>query len=183
MGRACWALLVMALLLPLSAAAEGTPEQKAIEVLEAWAEADVEAFAECLADPTARDLVLLFAERVQDPDRRREILFGNRRLRVLGLQITNVNSSVGVSQAQVNLAFYFAEREKELGQRVYPLLRGAYVAETDPGRCAGHGDCVAVCPFEARALVEGKSRLVQPCFGCGLCADVCPERAIVMHQA
>jgi len=72
---------------------------------------------------------------------------------------------------------------RELGQRVYPLLRGAYVAETDPGRCAGHGDCVAVCPFEARALVEGKSRLVQPCFGCGLCVDVCPERAIVMGDA
>jgi ferredoxin len=72
---------------------------------------------------------------------------------------------------------------RDLGQRVYPLLRGAYVAETDVGRCTGHGDCVAACPFGARALLEGKARLVQPCFGCGLCADVCPERAIVMREA
>jgi len=44
---------------------------------------------------------------------------------------------------------------RDLGQRVYPLLRGDYTAYTDPACCAGHGACVAACPFGARALVDG----------------------------
>jgi ferredoxin len=71
---------------------------------------------------------------------------------------------------------------RELGQRVYPLLRGASVAHTDPARCAGQGACVEVCPFEARALAEGRARLVSTCFGCGRCVDACPEQAIDMRK-
>jgi NAD-dependent dihydropyrimidine dehydrogenase PreA subunit len=70
---------------------------------------------------------------------------------------------------------------RELGQRAYPLLRGAYVAETDPERCTGHGECATACPFGVRALVDGKAQLVEPCFGCGVCAEACPEQAIVMR--
>jgi ferredoxin len=71
---------------------------------------------------------------------------------------------------------------RELGQRVYPLLRGDYLAVTDPMRCIGHGACVAACPFEARAVLAGKAALVGPCFGCGVCARVCPEDAIAMRH-
>jgi ferredoxin len=70
---------------------------------------------------------------------------------------------------------------RDLGQRAYPLLRGAYLAETDLARCAGHGACVDACPFGVRALVDGKVELVEACFGCGVCVDVCPEGAIVMR--
>lgn len=69
---------------------------------------------------------------------------------------------------------------RELGQRVYPLLRGAYVSQTDLSRCTGHGACVAACPFGARAVVEGRVRMVGPCFGCGRCVVACPERAVRM---
>jgi ferredoxin len=72
---------------------------------------------------------------------------------------------------------------RDLGQHVYPLLRGAYVAKTDLSRCTGRGDCVTACPFGVRALEDGKARLVAPCLGCGRCADVCPEGAIEMCQA
>jgi Pyruvate/2-oxoacid:ferredoxin oxidoreductase delta subunit len=72
---------------------------------------------------------------------------------------------------------------RDLGQRAYPLLRGAYLAETDLERCTGHGVCVDTCPFDARAVVDGKAGLVNACFGCGVCADVCPEGAIVMRKA
>jgi ferredoxin len=71
---------------------------------------------------------------------------------------------------------------RELGQRVYPLLRGEYLSVTDPARCTGHGACVAACPFGARAVLDGKAEMVSPCLGCGLCARVCPEGAIVMRQ-
>ena len=72
---------------------------------------------------------------------------------------------------------------RDLGQRVYPLLRGAYAARTDLERCTGHGGCIAACPFEVRALEDGKARLVDTCFGCGLCIASCPEGAIVMVEA
>jgi NAD-dependent dihydropyrimidine dehydrogenase PreA subunit len=71
---------------------------------------------------------------------------------------------------------------RDLGQRAYPLLRGAYVADTLPDRCTGHGTCVRVCPFGVRALQDGTAYLVEPCFGCGVCATVCPEQAIVMTK-
>jgi NAD-dependent dihydropyrimidine dehydrogenase PreA subunit len=69
---------------------------------------------------------------------------------------------------------------RELGQRAYPLLRGAHIAETDLDRCAGHGACVEACPFGVRALEGGKAKLVSACFGCGVCVTVCPEKAIAM---
>jgi heterodisulfide reductase subunit A len=68
-----------------------------------------------------------------------------------------------------------------LGQRVYPLLRGPYLAVTDLERCAGHGECVVACPFGVRALVDAKARLIEPCFGCGACVSTCPEGAIQMQ--
>jgi ferredoxin len=70
---------------------------------------------------------------------------------------------------------------RDLGQRAYPLLRGAYLAETDLERCAGHGACVDACPFGVRAVVDGKAKLVDGCFGCGVCEGVCPEGAIGMR--
>ncbi|MEJ2210880.1 MAG: 4Fe-4S binding protein [Anaerolineae bacterium] len=69
---------------------------------------------------------------------------------------------------------------RELGQRLYPLLAGEYVAHTEPGRCTGDGACLAACPFSARALFDGRALLVDTCFGCGLCAAACPEGAISM---
>ena len=69
---------------------------------------------------------------------------------------------------------------RELGQRAYPLLAGEFVAETDPERCAGHGACVAACPFDVRAVEGGVARLTAACFGCGVCVAACPEGAIEM---
>jgi len=69
---------------------------------------------------------------------------------------------------------------RELGQRASPLLRGEHLAITDLARCTGHGACVAACPFGARAVVDGKAKMVSACFGCGMCARVCPEGAVVI---
>ena len=72
---------------------------------------------------------------------------------------------------------------RKLGQRAYPLLPGHWVAVTDAARCTGHGACLAACPFDARALQDGRAQLVNACLGCGLCVEACPEGAIAMAEA
>ena len=72
---------------------------------------------------------------------------------------------------------------REVGQRFYPLLPGHFQAVTDPALCTGRGDCVAACPFGARAVTGGCLEMVGRCVGCGLCVAACPEGAIQMRHA
>jgi NAD-dependent dihydropyrimidine dehydrogenase PreA subunit len=50
----------------------------------------------------------------------------------------------------------------------------------DPARCAGTGDCVAVCPTRCLEMRGQRPWLARPmdCVSCGLCAAVCPVGAI-----
>ncbi len=45
----------------------------------------------------------------------------------------------------------------------------------EAGRCVGCGACVAVCPYDCLALVQGQPSLVKECKSCGLCAQACPR--------
>ena len=63
-----------------------------------------------------------------------------------------------------------------------------YVAQVDPERCQGTGECVRVCPQEDAIHLETFSvsgrevqrAVVTPanCNGCGVCVSACPNRAI-----
>lgn len=54
-----------------------------------------------------------------------------------------------------------------------------WLPATDEEACTGCGQCVEVCAFEARALVEGGLVFdAQRCRGCGLCLVACPAGAI-----
>jgi len=63
-----------------------------------------------------------------------------------------------------------------------------YVAQIDWERCTGQGICVETCPIEGalqmvETIVDGKRvrrAQVNPAFcnGCGMCAAVCPDRAV-----
>ena len=49
----------------------------------------------------------------------------------------------------------------------------------DPAKCVGCGDCVDVCAFNAREIIEGKAFLDHDhCRGCGRCVDACPNGAL-----
>jgi ferredoxin len=77
-------------------------------------------------------------------------------------------------------AIYIANQG--IGQRYFPLIKGDWEAVTDPKQCKGHGNCINVCPFNARILSNGKV-ITHDCTGCGLCVDVCPEKAIRIEHS
>ncbi|HIE17006.1 MAG TPA: 4Fe-4S dicluster domain-containing protein, partial [Dehalococcoidia bacterium] len=57
-----------------------------------------------------------------------------------------------------------------------------YSAVVDVSKCRACGTCVAVCPYDAREVVdidgEKKLRLyTELCMGCGACVSVCPQQA------
>ena len=83
---------------------------------------------------------------------------------------------------------------------------GLMMPVVDPMRCEGKGPCVPICPYdvlairivprEEKALLPWVGRLrllvhggkqafvqnVDVCHGCGLCVEVCPEKAIKLRK-
>lgn len=65
-----------------------------------------------------------------------------------------------------------------------------FVAEVDPKRCDGSGQCVDVCQYEdaitlVTTTVDGSNvqrAVITPanCVGCGVCVSACPNRAIAV---
>lgn len=59
--------------------------------------------------------------------------------------------------------------------------KGALIESTDIDACELCGTCAQVCYFKAREVNStGMSVNRLRCYGCGLCADVCPEGCIEM---
>lgn len=55
------------------------------------------------------------------------------------------------------------------------------VAEVDPSRCAGCGQCVVACPYDAITLDGGVAVVnTYQCKGCGTCAGTCPNKAMTL---
>jgi len=58
---------------------------------------------------------------------------------------------------------------------------GEYVASVNIEKCIGCGNCVSVCQFEARSIIDGKSKIdYLKCYGCGACEQVCETGATKM---
>ncbi len=54
-----------------------------------------------------------------------------------------------------------------------------FVAEIDPEKCDGCGECVDECPTRAISIKDGKAVVNEAlCKGCGACGGVCPNKAI-----
>jgi formate hydrogenlyase subunit 6/NADH:ubiquinone oxidoreductase subunit I len=52
----------------------------------------------------------------------------------------------------------------------------------DPTVCTGCGDCIAICPTQALAMVGGKAAIERPgaCNYCAVCEALCPVGAIAL---
>jgi electron transport complex protein RnfB len=63
------------------------------------------------------------------------------------------------------------------------VAKADFVAVVDEDLCAGCGDCLARCQFEALAL-PGDLIMIDPgrCVGCGLCVPVCPTEALRLER-
>lgn len=69
----------------------------------------------------------------------------------------------------------------QLNTRFHVYDPGDYVAYVDETKCIGCGQCVNVCPFNARIISNGKAKVdYLKCYGCGVCVHHCKGAATVM---
>jgi NAD-dependent dihydropyrimidine dehydrogenase PreA subunit len=62
------------------------------------------------------------------------------------------------------------------------VARSSFVSGVDPEACAGCGDCLAACLFDAIRLEETAHVEAARCTGCGLCVPVCPQGALALAR-
>ena len=69
-------------------------------------------------------------------------------------------------------------------QRSEPVVSdflGGEKASVDPEKCVGRGLCVERCRFQAIRLTDGVCQVNEyACEGCGVCAYVCPQEAVIL---
>jgi Pyruvate/2-oxoacid:ferredoxin oxidoreductase delta subunit len=59
--------------------------------------------------------------------------------------------------------------------------KGQFVEQTDMDTCTQCGECDPICRFNARAMSDGELSVFRDaCYGCGLCAEICPVDCIEM---
>lgn len=86
-----------------------------------------------------------------------------------------------------NIADAVAQADGSSARASIPMLRGSVKAEgivaiIDKSRCSGCSLCIALCPYNAIELVEGKPKVNEIlCKGCGACSSGCLSGAIQQH--
>jgi UDP-glucose 4-epimerase len=64
---------------------------------------------------------------------------------------------------------------------LFPRMKGIEV-KVNLDKCIGCGECIKVCAFQARKLVDGKAVIDQErCLGCGRCETACPTGATTIE--
>jgi len=63
------------------------------------------------------------------------------------------------------------------------LASSGYVCRVDEDLCAGCGECIADCQFDALSLANGTLALdAELCMGCGVCISRCPQDALSLER-
>lgn len=71
--------------------------------------------------------------------------------------------------------------DKRIGELQGRRVAGDLKAVVDPRRCAGCGICADNCPEGAIVIEETACIDVARCKGCGICMSVCPRGAISLR--
>jgi UDP-glucose 4-epimerase len=75
----------------------------------------------------------------------------------------------------------FLTHGPNVNRTMFRRIEGVTV-KVDESLCTGCGECVKVCVFGGRELIEGKARLYdERCLGCGRCAEICPSGATTIE--
>jgi len=75
---------------------------------------------------------------------------------------------------------------KSINYKSAVLIHGDLIAASDSSKCDACGNCLEVCHFYAREIVEkdgrkfSKMNTPDRCYGCGHCSKVCPNNLIRM---
>jgi heterodisulfide reductase subunit A2 len=64
------------------------------------------------------------------------------------------------------------------------LMVGGVISVVDQERCVACLTCVRSCPFDVPKITEKGVAYIEPaaCQGCGICASVCPRKAITLQH-
>ena len=62
------------------------------------------------------------------------------------------------------------------------VARSAFVNQVDRALCAGCGECLQTCQFDALSLETIIQVNDTRCVGCGVCVPVCPHQALGLHR-
>ena len=62
------------------------------------------------------------------------------------------------------------------------VIKSDFIELTNRKLCNNSGNCVEICPFDARKIEVNNKLIVdrERCFGCGLCVRKCPQNAITL---
>ena len=86
----------------------------------------------------------------------------------------NMTETDGICFCCDDCCYYFVNPDEKCD-------KGDLIEKTDSEKCTNCGTCVKTCYFKARKFEDKKLTINQDnCYGCGFCADVCPENAIQM---
>ena len=57
--------------------------------------------------------------------------------------------------------------------------KGVFIESTETEKCTLCGNCIDLCYFHARKIEHDQMLVIKDnCYGCGICADICPESCI-----
>jgi NAD-dependent dihydropyrimidine dehydrogenase PreA subunit len=70
--------------------------------------------------------------------------------------------------------------EQRVSEMKQQYLKNVVTLRLDPGKCAGCGMCLVVCPHNVFKLEDGKAMIQDrdSCMECGACAKNCPFGAV-----
>jgi heterodisulfide reductase subunit A-like polyferredoxin len=102
----------------------------------------------------------------------------NEGMYVCGLAHSPKTMSESIAQAQGAVS-----RAMTVLSQPY-LMVGGVVSVVDQDRCAACLTCVRSCPYDVPRINENGVAYIEPasCQGCGICASVCPRKAITLQH-
>ena len=79
------------------------------------------------------------------------------------------STGAGASIKNIGMGCVHPYTKKDMHDKAIPVLKEEL--------CTGCGNCEKICSF-GKIEFDGKPRIHESCWGCGVCADNCPENAL-----